>query len=81
MSGKDHSQQLFWLAENFAEDRISRREFMGRAMALGLSATAAASLAGTAALAAGPKKGGRLRVGLAEGATTDSLDPQTSTLR
>ncbi|MDJ0610512.1 MAG: ABC transporter substrate-binding protein [Kiloniellales bacterium] len=79
MSNDDTFKQLAGLADGLVKGRVSRREFIGRAMALGLSAAAAASLAGSAVMAAGPKKGGRLRVGLAEGATTDSLDPQTYT--
>lgn len=57
---------------------MSRRDFLARASALGLTLSAAGALADQA-LAATPKKGGRLRAGLAEGGTTDSLDPATYT--
>ena len=58
--------------------KISRRDFLKGATALGLTAMAAQSLlAGSAQAAA--ERGGRLVVGLAEGSTTDSLDPQTYT--
>ena len=50
---------------------------MGRAVALGATATLATSLAGRAALAATPKKGGTLRVGIGAGATSDTVDPAT----
>ena len=66
------------LRRRLIEGRIGRRDFLQGAAALGLSAAAAQSLfAGTAHAA--PKKGGRLRAGIAEGGTTDSLDPQTYT--
>ncbi len=55
--------------------KITRREFMGRAMALGATTALAASMAGKAAMAATPKKGGRFRIALTGGSTADSLDP------
>ena len=57
-----------------SKGRISRREFMGRAAALGVTAAVASSLASKAARAE-PKKGGTYRVGKGHGQTTDSLDP------
>ena len=62
----------------FSRGQISRRDFLAQASALGLTLAAAGSLADSA-LAATPKKGGRLGAGLAEGGTTDSLDPATYT--
>jgi peptide/nickel transport system substrate-binding protein len=56
--------------------KVSRREFIGRATALGLTTALATTLAGKIAGAA-PKKGGSAKFGLAHGATTDSLDPGT----
>ena len=64
-------------ADLLASGRISRREFLGRAAALGVSASMASTLAATAVQAAEPKKGGRLRFGLGGGATSDSFDPAT----
>ena len=57
--------------------RLSRRDFIGRALALGASATMANSLLlGARAIAAETaKKGGTLRLGLGGGSTTDSLNP------
>ncbi len=54
---------------------ISRREFMGRALASGMTIAAASTLATQVLHAATPKKGGTLRLGIADFATTDSLDP------
>ena len=55
---------------------ISRREFMGRAAALGASTAVISSLLASAdAIAAEtPRKGGTLRLGLGGGSTTDSVD-------
>ena len=55
---------------------ISRREFMGRAAALGASSLAISTMLASAdALAAEtPKNGGVLRLGLGGGSTTDSID-------
>ena len=58
------------------QGRISRRSFMASALAAGLAVPAALTMA-EAALAATPKKGGLLRLGLGSGSTTDSLDPAT----
>ncbi len=72
------SKNVDFLRQQFVAGRIGRRDFLKGATALGISLVAAQSLlAGTAQAA--PKKGGRLRAGLAEGGTTDSLDPQTYT--
>lgn len=54
--------------------QVSRRQFMSYALALGVSMTGASAVMQRAE-AATPKKGGRLRVGLTGGATSDILDP------
>ena len=54
--------------------RITRREFIQYAGALGISATAAGSMM-TSAFAATPNKGGSAVVGLSSSQTTDSMDP------
>ena len=59
-----------------AQGKISRREFIQGAMALGLSATSAATLL-TSAVQASAKKGGSFRIAVGSGATTDTLDPAT----
>ena len=56
------------------EGAVSRREFMGRAAALGASGVAISSMLETAQAAETPKKGGVLKLGLAGGSTTDSVD-------
>ena len=62
------------IQQSFETGRLSRRSFMSGALAMGISMTAASALLNKVE-AATPKKGGRLRVGLTGGATTDSLDP------
>ena len=57
--------------------KITRREFITRVSALGLAAAVSPALLGTAAEAAGPKRGGRFRLGSAGNSTTDSMDPGT----
>ncbi|MEZ5824910.1 MAG: ABC transporter substrate-binding protein [Geminicoccaceae bacterium] len=59
------------LLDSLHRGRIGRREFLASASALGI----AASL--PKAARAEPKKGGRLRVGMGHGSTTDTLDPAT----
>jgi len=52
----------------------TRREFMARSVAMGISLATASAMWGRAATAA-PVKGGHLRLGLAGASTTDTLDP------
>ena len=64
--------ELDHLRDRLKLGAISRREFVGRAAALGV---AAALIPSIGALAADiPKKGGLLRLGLAGGGTTDAMD-------
>ena len=74
------SELEFW-RDQHAAGRISRREFLGRAAALGAGAAmVTAMVASVEAQAADmPRKGGTLRLGLAGGSTTDSLDPGSYT--
>src|SRR5262249_10824758 len=58
------------LQRSLRGDGISRREFLGRAAAFGISGAIA-----TEVLAQAPKRGGHLIVGLDGAATGDSLDP------
>src|SRR5215469_9755820 len=67
--------ELEYWTEQVKKGRISRREFMGRAAALGVTAAAASTLLTQAGVAAEPKKGGDAKFGLAHGATTDTMDP------
>jgi peptide/nickel transport system substrate-binding protein len=69
------SQELDFLARETARGRLNRREFLGRAAALGLTLPAATKLLGSTALAQGPQTGGNLLVGLVGGESTNTLDP------
>jgi peptide/nickel transport system substrate-binding protein len=67
---------IYDLRDQFISGRISRRQFLRRSTAIGMSAAAASSLLAAAPLfAATPKRGGTLRVALASGGETESLDP------
>lgn len=56
--------------------RMSRREFIQHSLAVGVALSAAEGIWATAARAS-QTKGGHLRLALAGGSTTDSLDPTT----
>ena len=62
------------------QGKITRRDFLARLSALGITATLSPALLTTSVSAATPQKGGRLRLGVAGGSTTDSLDPGLSLL-
>ena len=66
------------MSNDWINPPIERRDFLAGAAALGLAGVSLPALMSGPARAA-PKKGGILRAGLAEGGTTDSLDPQTYT--
>lgn len=63
------------LERMFKAGKISRREFIALASALGVSAALSSGVFPNIAQASEPKKGGRLRMGLNGGATSDNLDP------
>ncbi len=67
--------ELEYWTQQIAKGKISRREFFGRAAALGVTTALATTLLAEAGVAAEPKNGGSARFGLAHGATTDTLDP------
>ena len=69
-------KQLEWL---LTRGEITRRDFLARLSALGITTALSPALLALPAKAATPQKGGRLRLGLAGGSTTDSLDPGTMT--
>lgn len=58
-------------------DEITRRTFLARAAALGISTGLASNIFASAAHAATPKKGGFLKFGMFNGSQNDSLDPGT----
>jgi peptide/nickel transport system substrate-binding protein len=69
------NDQLSYLTGQVMRHRLSRREFLGRSVALGLTAAAASALYGKALRAATPNKGGTLIAGLVGGESSNSLDP------
>ena len=72
------NDELKYLSLRAATGRLSRRSFLGRAGALGLSAVAANTMLAGAVKAAGPQKGGTIKVGISGGGSSDSLDPALS---
>lgn len=62
-----------------ATGKITRRDFISRLTAMGVTTLMPLLLSPVSAHAQAPKKGGRLRLGLAGGSTTDSLNPATIT--
>src|SRR5271165_6262317 len=70
------SELDYWNAR-LIEGAVSRREFIGRAAALGASSLMISTMIESAKAAETPKKGGVLRLGLAGGSTTDSVDVTT----
>ncbi len=69
------SKELEFLSHRVVVGKLSRRDFLGRAAALGVTATFANSLLASAARAQGPVKGGILKAGVVAGESTNSLDP------
>jgi len=67
--------ELEYWTQQIKKGRISRREFMGRAAALGVSTALATTLLSEAGIAQTPKQGGSAKFGLAHGATSDTGDP------
>ena len=68
------SDMLDWMVSRARSGRMSRREFLGRSTALGISTALASTLYSRAAHAE-PKKGGTIRAGLTGGESTNTLDP------
>ena len=62
------------LSNKLTAGQIDRRQFVMSALAAGVALPSALGLADSA-MAATPKRGGRLRMGITGGATTDTLDP------
>jgi len=74
VSDKETQIKVEELQSSFLSGKIGRRSFMTGALALGVSLTGASTVV-EQALAATPKQGGRLRIGITGGATSDVLDP------
>ena len=71
--------QLEYLKRQAAMRRISRRAFLGRVSALGVSAAMANVMLAESVQAQTPQKGGTIRMGIQGGSASDSLDPATTT--
>jgi peptide/nickel transport system substrate-binding protein len=69
------NDELKYLLKRAVAGHIDRRAFIGRAVALGMTASLASTLLATAARAEEPKRGGLIRVGMSGGESTNSLDP------
>ena len=69
------SNELNHILAQAAKGKMSRREFVGRAGALGVSSAVAGAMLTTAARAGDPVKGGLLRAGMQGGESTNTLDP------
>lgn len=63
----------------YQEGKISRRDFIRKMSALGIAVAVSPALLNKPVQAATPKKGGQLRIGLAGGSTTDTLNPELYT--
>ena len=70
------SKDLDFYADRAAKGLMSRREFMGKAAALGVSAVVASSV-WTNAVEAAPVVGGTFKMGVQGGESTNSQDPAT----
>ena len=72
------SDQLDQMIARVRKGAMTRREFVGRTTAMGVSAGLAGALFTKVAHADEPKKGGVLRVGMTGGESTNTLDPALS---
>ena len=73
------NKEIRYLVQQQLRGKLPRRDFLGRAAALGVGAMSANALLSQAAWAAGPVKGGTIRIGIQGGSSTDTLDPALST--
>ncbi|MFT7593055.1 MAG: peptide/nickel transport system substrate-binding protein [Paracoccaceae bacterium] len=69
------TDQIDFMAGRVTAGKMTRREFMGKATALGVSAAMASTLFADAARAAGAVKGGMMKAAMNGGASSDTLDP------
>ena len=65
------------LISDVQKHKLKRRDFIRGMVATGVSITAASSMWSTEVVAQTPKKGGKFRLGLGHGQTSDTLDPAT----
>jgi peptide/nickel transport system substrate-binding protein len=74
VSDKETQIKAKKLQESFVSGKISRRNFVSTSVAIGVSLAGATAVVNQVE-AATPKSGGRLRMGITGGATSDVLDP------
>jgi peptide/nickel transport system substrate-binding protein len=74
VSDKETQIKAKKLQESFISGKISRRNFVSTSVAIGVSLAGATAVVNQVE-AATPKSGGRLRMGITGGATSDVLDP------
>lgn len=67
--------QLDFYSGRVSAGKMTRREFIGKATALGISAAMASTMFADAARAAGPVRGGTIKLGIAGGESSNTLDP------
>ena len=67
--------QLDFYSGRVTAGKMTRREFMGKAAALGVSAAMASTMFADAARAAGPVRGGTIKIGCSGGESSNTLDP------
>ena len=73
--GKETTMSLNQLEKLFSQDKISRREFLVKASALGAATALSPALWGSSVHAAMPKRGGKVQLAISGGSTNDTLDP------
>ncbi len=71
--------QLYWMVDEVKKGRMSRREFNGRAAALGVAAAGASTLLANAGVAETPMKGGELKVASEYSGAEETYDPTKMT--
>lgn len=71
------TKELDFYAKQASKGLITRREFVGKAAALGVTAAVANTMLASAVEAAGPVKGGTFKMGVQGGESTNSQDPAT----
>ena len=69
------NDQIEYLKKRVGAGKMTRREFVGRVTALGVTAAMANVMLAEAVRAEGPKKGGSFKMGSVGGESTNSLDP------
>ncbi|MFA3918171.1 ABC transporter substrate-binding protein [Ruegeria hyattellae] len=69
------NDQLDFMSGRVTAGKMNRREFMGKAAALGVSTAVASTMFASAVKAAGPVKGGTFKMGIQGGESTNTQDP------